>query len=31
MGALEITTTLEPFGPATAIILTDEQVADLGG
>lgn len=31
MGDLTITTTLEPFGPATAIILTDEQVAELGG
>ncbi|MDO5502504.1 MAG: YdeI/OmpD-associated family protein [Actinomycetia bacterium] len=29
--ALEKTVTLEPFGPATAIILTDEEVADLGG
>lgn len=26
---LEITTALEPFGPACAIFLTDEQVADL--
>ncbi len=31
MGALEVTTSLEPQGPATAIILTDEQVAELGG
>ena len=30
MGDLTITTTLEPFGPATAIILTDDQVAALG-
>lgn len=28
---LAITTTLEPRGPAGAIILTDEQVADIGG
>ncbi len=26
-----MTTTLEPFGPATALILTDEQVEELGG
>ena len=31
MGALTISTTLEPFGPATAIILTDQQVTELGG
>jgi len=31
VGAIQITTTLEPFGPATALILTDEQVAALGG
>lgn len=31
MGKLEITTTLEPSGPATALILTDEQVEELGG
>jgi hypothetical protein len=28
---LAITTTLEPRGPAAAIVLTDEQVASLGG
>ncbi|MFE5407954.1 YdeI/OmpD-associated family protein [Microbacterium sp. NPDC056569] len=28
---LQIHTVLAPFGPATAIELTDEQVADLGG
>lgn len=28
---LTVTTTLEPFGPAAAIILSDEQVAELGG
>ncbi len=26
-----MTTTLEPFGPATALILTDEQLEELGG
>lgn len=31
MGTLELTTTLEPHGPATAIFLTDDQVAELGG
>ncbi len=31
MGALQITATLDPFGPATALILNDEQVAELGG
>lgn len=31
MGAVQITTTLEPYGPATAIRLTDEQVEELGG
>jgi len=29
--SLRIRTTLEPIGPATAIELTDEQVAELGG
>ena len=29
--ALELDTTLEPQGPAAAVILTDEQVAALGG
>lgn len=28
---LQLTTTLEPRGPAAAIVLTDEQVAGLGG
>lgn len=28
---LTFTTTLEPFGPACAVILTDEQVTQLGG
>ncbi|MFC8681676.1 YdeI/OmpD-associated family protein [Microbacterium ureisolvens] len=28
---LQIRTVLEPFGPATAIELTDDQVAELGG
>lgn len=31
MAALQIHTLLEPMGPATAIELTDEQVAELGG
>ncbi len=31
MPALHLTTTLEPRGPAAAVILTDEQVASLGG
>jgi len=31
VGALQITATLDPFGPATALILNDEQVAELGG
>lgn len=31
MGALTLRTTIEPFGPACALILTDEQVAELGG
>lgn len=31
MTELTLTTTLEPFGPATAIILTDAQVEQLGG
>ena len=30
-GAVQLTTTLAPFGPATAIFLTDEQVDELGG
>lgn len=29
--ALTLTTTLEPRGPACAIIRTDEQVSELGG
>lgn len=29
--SLTVTTTLEPFGPATAITLTEEQLAQLGG
>lgn len=29
--SLTLTTTLEPQGPATAIVLTDEQAAGLGG
>lgn len=31
MTSLRIDTAVEPFGPATAIILTDEQVTQLGG
>jgi hypothetical protein len=31
MTELTLTTTLEPFGPATAIILTDAQVEQLAG
>jgi hypothetical protein len=31
MGALEMTRELEPFGPAAALILTDEEVDELGG
>lgn len=31
MASVQLTTTLEPFGPATAIFLTDEQVDELGG
>ena len=31
MTELTLTTTLEPFGPATAIMLTDAQVEQLGG
>ena len=31
MGALETTRELEPFGPAAALILTDEEVDALGG
>lgn len=31
MTALEITRPLEPFGPAAALILTDDEVAELGG
>lgn len=31
MADLELDTVLEPFGPAGAILLTDEQVAALGG
>lgn len=31
MPALEITRPLEPFGPAAALILTDAEVAELGG
>jgi hypothetical protein len=30
MGELTLTTTLEPRGPAAAVILTDDQVAELG-
>jgi hypothetical protein len=30
MGELTFTTTLQPRGPAAAVVLTDEQVADLG-
>jgi hypothetical protein len=30
MGSLQLTTTLEPRGPAAAIVLDDEQVAVLG-
>lgn len=31
MADLHLTTTLQPRGPAAAIVLTDEQVATLGG
>lgn len=31
MAPIEKTTTLEPFGPATAIMLTDAEVEELGG
>ena len=31
MPDVTLDTTLEPFGPATAIILSDDQVAQLGG
>ncbi|MBO3665171.1 YdeI/OmpD-associated family protein, partial [Microbacterium stercoris] len=31
MTALTLSTTLEPHGPAAAILLTEEQVAQLGG
>ena len=31
MSALKVTTVLAPFGPATAIILTDAQVDELAG
>jgi len=31
MGSLHLNTTLEPYGPAAAVMLTDEQVASLGG
>ena len=31
MPALEITRPLEPFGPAAALILTDDEVGELGG
>lgn len=31
MADLQVETTLEPFGPAGAILLTDEQVQTLGG
>lgn len=31
MATLTLTTTLEPRGPAAAIVLTDEQVEELGG
>lgn len=31
MSALTLSTTLEPHGPAAAILLTEEQVAQLGG
>jgi len=30
MGELTLTTTLEPRGPAAAVVLTDEQVAEIG-
>ncbi len=30
-GSLHLSTTLEPRGPAAAVVLTDEQVAELGG
>lgn len=30
MGALRFTTTLQPRGPAAAVVLSDEQVAELG-
>jgi hypothetical protein len=30
MGELTFTTTLQPRGPAAAVVLTDEQVADVG-
>lgn len=29
--SLSVTTTLEPYGPATAIVLSAEQLAELGG
>lgn len=31
MGTLALTRRLEPFGPAAALILTDDEVAGLGG
>ena len=31
MTSLTLTTTLEPRGPAAAIVLTDDQVAEIGG
>lgn len=31
MGTVRLRTTLGPYGPATAIMLTDEQVEQLGG
>lgn len=30
MGSLRFSTVLEPFGPAAAVLLTDEQVAQVG-
>jgi Bacteriocin-protection, YdeI or OmpD-Associated/Domain of unknown function (DUF1905) len=30
MGELTLTTTLQPRGPAAAVVLTDDQVADVG-
>ena len=31
MGTLDLSRSLEPFGPAAAILLTDDEVAELGG